>query len=203
MTVTDDDILRVVQTLTWADGNIIQNVYNCKISGGGGPYDDQDVADDMADWMDTIYDGLAAAMSSELNTGEAVTYLFDPVGSDWDEVAGDVPTFTPAAGGEYLPTGVAAMARANSTDPDVQARKFFGGFTEDVAIDGGWTTSALALLVAAGLDWITAFTGTATGATFTPGVWSPTTTTFFAFVAHLIVNGIANYQRRRRPGVGV
>lgn len=203
MAVTDNDILRVVQTMTWDDGNIIQNVYNCKITGGGGPYDDQDVADDMAEWMDEIYDGLAGVLSSELNVGEAVTYLYDAVGDDWDEVAGAVPTFAPIAIGQYLAQGVAAMVRANSTDPDVQARKFFGGLTEDSSIDGGWSVSVLASLVAAGLDWITPFVGTETGATITPGVWSPTQSLFFAFVEHLIVNAIANYQRRRRPGVGV
>lgn len=203
MSVAENSILRVVQQLTWSDGNIMQNVFNMTVSGGTPPYDDQEVANDAADWMDEIYDGLAAAMSDELNTGEATVYKYDPVGDDWDEVASDVPTFTPVAGGEYLPTGVAAMIRANSTDPDVQGRKFFGGFTEDVQLDGGWTGTFIALLILAALDWITPFVGASTGADFVPGVWSPTQTAFKAFVEHSIVNGIANYQRRRRPGVGI
>ena len=203
MSVAENTILRVVQQLTWDDGNIMQNVFNCKISGGSPPYDDQDVADDAADWMDDVYDGQAAAMADNIATGEATVYKYDPVGNDWDEVAGDVPTFTPISGGQYLPTGVAGMVRANSIDPDVQGRKFFGGFTEDVSEDGGWTTSMLVILLAAALDWITPFTGAASGATFTPGVWSVVNTAFYEFVEHTIINAIANYQRRRRPGVGI
>lgn len=203
MTVPENAILRVVQQFTWDDGNIMQNVFNCSIDGGSPPYVDQEVADDMAEWMEEIYDGLVAAMSDHLTAGEATTYVWDSVGQDWDEVGSSIPSLTPVAGGEYLAHGVAAMIRATTTDPDVQGRKFFGGFTEDVAVDGGWTASALTLLAAAAIDWIAISVGTSTGGTITPGVWSVVGLQLHNFVGQSIVNAIANYQRRRRPGVGI
>lgn len=203
MTVSNGDILRVVQNLVWSDGNINQNVYNCTVESGPDGYADQDVADDMADWMDTIYANIVANISNAIVKGETVTYKWDTVNEDWDEVGGALPTFTPANSNDYFAPGLAALVKCNTTDPDVQGRKFFSGFAETQATYGYWIAGQLTSLVALASDWITAFVGGATGATFTPGTWSPTQKLIFDFVVNYIVAGAASYQRRRKPGVGM
>ena len=80
MAVIDTDILRVVASLLWTDGNINQNVYNCLVSGGVGPYDDQDVADDMEDWLDNLYLNFTAVCSDEIDGNEVLVYKYDAVG---------------------------------------------------------------------------------------------------------------------------
>ena len=203
MTLPVGSILRVVQDLVWDDGNHMQNVYNCVISGAGGPFDEADIADDMSDWMESIYTQLAPDMVNQLNFGQAKTYVYDAIDDDWDEIGAATPAVTPVGTGDALPYGVAVMLQADSTDPDVSARKFFGGFSEGVQTDGSWVGALSTLMIAVGLDWVTAFTGATSAADFTPGVWSPTNTVFKAFVGDFVVNVIANYQRRRRPGVGI
>lgn len=203
MTVAVGDILRIVMNFTWDGGSIQQNVYNCKIGGSGGPFDAQDVCDDMADWMDNLYDNVKASMSQDLTSGLATVYVWDPVDGDWDELGSGNPAFSCSSVGDVLPYGIAAMIRANSTDPDVQGRKYLGGFTEDQQSDGSWGASPLTYFLAFGADWVAQFVGSTSGATFDPGVWSASSSTFYAFIANYIVNAIANYQRRRRPGVGI
>jgi hypothetical protein len=181
----------------------MQNVYNCLLGGSGGPYADQDVADDMLDWMDNIYTNLTGAMSQDLSNRLCTTYLYDAVGLDWDEVGSAVSAMDHTGTAEYLPPGVAALILASTEDPDVQGRKYFGGFTEDQITDGFWAGPLLTSLLATAADWIVPFIGAASGASFFPGVWSVKNLLLEPLVDSFVVNGIANYQRRRRPGVGI
>ena len=52
-------------------------------------------------------------------------------------------------------------------------------------------------------DWYLPFVGAATGATFTPGVWSVVGLLFKAAVDHIAANAIPAYQRRRKRNVGI
>lgn len=202
MSIEADDVLRVVQTLNYVDGNIAQNVFNCIVQGAG-PYTEADIILDMEDWMDEVYGNLAANIANNLTAGDVKIYKRDTVGDDWDEVGTGTVTFVPANTQEMLPHGVACMSRALTTDPDVQGRKFWAGFVEGNQIDGSWMASLTTAVGAATADWITSFVGAATGSTFWPGVWSVVQNDFKGFLSAYIVNTIINYQRRRRPGVGV
>lgn len=196
-------IIRVVQNLLWDDGNIMQNVFNCVIGGSGGPFDEQDVADDMAEWMDAIYTNLSANMAADVSAGEVKCYEYDSVDDDWDEFGTGVATFAPTSAADFLPQGIAALVKVTTTDPDIQGRKYFGGFGENVITDGQWIPTLVTLLAAAAVDWQTIFVGTTTGATMIPGVWSTVKGALQPMAAAFVVNTIANYQRRRRPGVGI
>lgn len=203
MTVPTDTVLRVVASFLWTDGNVNQNVYNCLLTGGGGPFDDQDVVDDAEDWLDNIYANLVGAMSDEIDGNEVVVYKYDAVGDDWDEVSSQAWTFNPAKADDQLPRGVAALVRLWTTDPDVQGKKYIPGLTEGDLVDGLFSGALLVNLLAVAADWYLPFVGGATGATFTPGIWSVAGPLFVAAIDHVATSSIPAYQRRRKRTVGI
>lgn len=203
MAVIDTDVLRVVASILWTDGNINQNVFNCIVSGGVGPYDDQDVADDMEDWLDNMYANIVSVVSDECDGNEVVVYKYDAGDDDWDEVSSQGFVWNPTSISDELPRGVATLVRLWTVDPDVQGKKYLGGLTEGTIADGLISGATMILYLAFAADWFTPFVGAATGATFTPGIWSVAETLFFAGVDHIAVNGILAYQRRRKRNVGI
>ena len=203
MSVADNDILRIVASFLWTDGEINQNVFNCLISGGGGPYDDQDVADDAEDWLDNMYANFNTSMSDEIDGNETLVYKYDTVGEDWDEVTSNALTFNPVAAVDQLPRGVALLARLWTTDPDVQGRKFIPGLVETNVTDGLFTGAIITSALAFAADWYLPFVGAATGANFTPGIWSVVQKALLLGVDHIAVSSIPAYQRRRKNNVGI
>lgn len=204
MTVPTGTILRVVASLGYTDGEINQNVYNCRISGGGGPWDELDILDDAEDWLDNMYANVTAAITSDMDGLSTTVYKYDTVGDDWDEVGVNPFTFNPTAGvSDGLPRGVAALITAKSTDPDVDARKYIPGFYEGYLTSGLWIAGAVTALAALGADWVLPFVGAATGADFTPVVWSVVGKAALDLIDTIIVPTIPAYQRRRKNNVGI
>lgn len=203
MSVIDTDILRVVASLLWDDGNVNQNVFNCVVSGGAGPYSDSDTADDMEDWLDNLFANLAASMAPTISGNEVLVYKYDAGDDDWDEVFSQSWTFVGTAATAELPRGVAGLVRLWTTDPDVQGKKYIPGLTEGVLQDGLWVAGAITAYLAFGADWLTPFVGATSGATFTPGIWSVANKAFYAAVDHYATSTIPAYQRRRKNNVGI
>lgn len=203
MSITDGEVLRVVASLLWLDGNVNQNVFNCVVTGGSPPFDDDDVIDDMEDWLDDMYANITANISDNLDGNEIIVYKYDSVDDDWDEVGSQSFSWNPSATQEELPRGVAGLVRLWTTDPDVQGKKYIGGLTEAAIIDGLIQAGTLTAMLGFGSDWQTPFVGTASGATFTPGIWSVANTVFKSAVIHFAASAICAYQRRRKRGVGI
>lgn len=203
MTVATNDILRVVASMLWDDGDVNQNVFNCKITGGGGPWDDTDVIDDCEDWLDNLYANLTTYVTDHMDGNEVIVYKYDAVGDDWDEVGSQSWTWNPTEPNDYLPKAVAGLVRLWTEDPDVQGKKYIPGLTEDHSVDGLWVGSLLTPMLAFAADWYLPFVGATSGATFTPGIWSVVGTVFKAAVDHVAANAIPAYQRRRIRNVGI
>lgn len=203
MSITDGEILRIVASFLWTDGNINQNIFNAVATGGGAPFDDQDVVDDMEDWLDDMYANLTIHLSDEIDGNEVIVYKYDAVGLDWDEVASQSWTFNPSAAVDQMPRGVAGLVRLWTSDPDVQGKKYIPGLSEGGADDGLWTANVITALLAFAADWYLPFVGATSGATFTPGVWSVVGTVFKAAVNHYATSTIPAYQRRRKRNVGI
>lgn len=203
MSVAENQILRVVASMLWDDGNVNQNVYNCRPSGASPPYSDSDVADDMEDWLDNLYANLTGNLSDQLNGNSVTVYKWDSGGLDWDEVFSQSWVWTPTNVGDQLPRGVAGLVNLWTDDPDVQGKKYIPGITEAVIEDGLLSAGIIVSLLAFGADWLTPFVGAATGATFTPGVWSVANLVFEAAVDHIATSTILAYQRRRKRNVGI
>lgn len=203
MTVESGDILRIVASMLWTDGNVNQNVYNAIVSGGGGPWDDSDIIDDAEDWLDNMYQNLSTSCSDELDGNEVLVYKYDPIGDDWDEVGSQAWVWNPTQVTDQLPRGVAGLVRMWTVDPDVQGKKYIPGLAEGSIAEGLLTAPIITVLLAFAADWYLPFVGATSGATFTPGVWSVVGTVFKAAVDHVATSTIAAYQRRRKRNVGI
>lgn len=203
MSVTEGSILRVVASMLWTDGNIMQNVFNVVPTGGSPPYDEVDVVDDMEDWLDNMFANLTIHVVDTVDGNEVIVYEYDGVDDDWDEVGSQAWTWDPSSATEEMARGVAGLVRLWTTDPDVQGKKYVGGLSESALTDGLFNSGALTALLAFALDWYTPFVGGASGATFTPGIWSVAGTVFKLALDHYAASAIPAYQRRRKRGVGV
>lgn len=203
MTVAVNDILKVVASLIWSDGEINQNVFACQVTGGGGPFDDLDVVDDMLDWVENMYANMVTRGSDELDGSQIQVYKYDAVGDDFDEVGTNAWVFDPTSEAEQNPRGVAALITCQTTDPDVQGKKYLPGLTVDSLVDGLWSGVWLVQMLAFAADWVLPFVGAASSADFDPGIWSPTEKDIFLAVDSVSANGIPAYQRRRKNNVGV
>jgi hypothetical protein len=203
MSIGVGDILRVVAIMNWLDGNIVQNVFNAVISGTGGPFDEGDIVADALDWLGLMYAEEVGRIQEDLTGSEVRVYIYDSIDDDWDEVGSDAWTFEPTSASDQLPRGVSALINAKTLNPDVNGKKYIGGLTEDSSLDGLWSSGEIIALGAFAAEWITTFTGGTSGASWVPGIWSPTRTNFFPFSGTVIVPTIPAYQRRRKRGIGI
>lgn len=203
MSVVTGDILRIVASLLWTDGNVNQNVFNAVVTGGAGPWDDSDIADDAEAWLDNMYANLVAGMSDEIDGNEVLVYKYDTVGMDWDEVSSQSWTFNPTGATDQAPRAVSPLARLWTADPDVQGKKYIPGWTVGNLQDGLVTAASVISILAFAADWYLPFTGLVSGATWTPGVWSVVGKVLQAGVDHVAASTIPAYQRRRKRNVGI
>lgn len=203
MSITSGEILRIVASLLWTDGNVNQNVFNAVVTGGGSPWDDFDIVDDAEAWCDNMYANLVNSMSDEIDGNSITVYKYDPLDDDWDEVGSNTWSYDPTITQDQLPRGVAGLVRLWTSDPDVQGKKYVPGLTEGSVTDGLFTASVITNLLAFAADWYMPFTGGTSGATWTPGVWSIAGTVFKSAVDHIATSTIPAYQRRRKRNVGI
>ncbi len=203
MSITDGEILRIVASFLWTDGNVAQNVFNAVVTGGSPPFTDVDIVDDAEDWLDNMFANITGNISQYMPGNEVIVYKYDAIDDDWDEVGSQSWGFTPTQNTDELPRGVAGLVRLWTTDPDVQGKKYIPGLCEVGVTNGLFSASTMTVLLALAADWYMPFVGAASGATFTPGIWSVVGTVFKAAVDHIAVSAIPAYQRRRKRNVGI
>lgn len=196
-------ILKAVAVLQWLDGDILQNVFNATIAGSGGPYDEEDVVDDMLEWIEDMFANMTTSNSDEIDGSEVRVYEYDSGDDDWDEVGSTAWVYNPSATGDQLPRAVSMLINAKTTNPDVNGKKYLGAPTEGDVDDGLWNATILAQIALFAIDWTTPFTGTTSSADFQPIIWSPTKLTPFSMTGDVIIPTIPAYQRRRKQGVGI
>lgn len=203
MAITSGDVIRMVLSFLWTDGNIMQNVYNCVFTGGSSPYDDDDIMADLQVWAGNMVDELTAFTSDEVDGSQLIGYVYDAIDDDWDEIATEnlVKDFTGVT--DQLPRGAAGLLNARTTDPDTNGKKYLGGTIEGMLDNGLWNAGMLNAMVGYGGEWVTPFNPPNAGALLTPGIWSPTDTVFKACSGTVIIPTMPAYQRRRKRGVGI
>lgn len=203
MSVTDGTVLRVVVTMLWTDGNIMQNIFNAVVTGGGSPWADADIVEDAVSWAEDLFYNLTAGVSLFVDGSQVQVYNYDAIDDDWDEVGSQAFFWNPTNSQDEIPRGVAALINLKTTDPDVSGKKYIGGMTDDQLEDGLWTAGALSNLASFAVDWYAGFVGTDSGADWAPGIWSTKDTVFKLAVSSVVIPSIPAYQRRRKRGVGV
>lgn len=203
MTVSTGDILRVVAQWVWDDGEINQNVFNAVVTGAGGPWADADILTDAVAWILLMYNEVVNDMAPEISGSEAFIYKWDPIGLDWDEVGTKTFAFTPLGATDELPRGVAALINAQTTDPDIQGKKYLPAFVEGTSVAGLFSASVVAHLVLFLAKWATDFVGTASLADWDPSIWSPTDVVAVGMTGSGSTPAVPAYQRRRKNNVGI
>lgn len=203
MSITDGTILKVVCTMTWADAEVNQNVYNAVITGGGGPWDAEDVLEDALDWASEMYAELNDFMHEDLTGSHVTVYEYDSVDDDWDEVGEISWNYHPGGVGDPLPRGIAYLVNAKSLDPDLSGKKYIPGTMEARLDDGLWSSTLLTALAAFAVEWLTGFVGFTTSATWTPVIWSVLREVAYPTTGTAIIPAIPAYQRRRKMNVGI
>jgi hypothetical protein len=203
MSVVTGDILRIVASMLWTDGNVAQNVFNAIVTGGGGPWDDTDIVDDAEAWLDNLYANLTTYISDELDGNEVLVYKYDTINDDWDEVGSQAWVWNPTQVASQMPRAVSGLVRLWSEDPDVQGKKYVPGFTDGHVIDGLMSAPIITALLAFAADWYLPFAGAGSAATWTPGIWSVVGKVLEAGVDHVATSTIPAYQRRRKRNVGI
>lgn len=203
MAITEGTILRVAASLLFPDSVIMQNVFHLVLTQVVGDNDAEDVLEDLVEYIEAVYAELATIIDGNINPSQVQVYEYDSIDDDFDEVGSDVWTFTNTASGDQMPHGVAAVTIFQTTDPDVQGRKFWGGALASFSNEGYWDSAVVTAMGLAAAEIVSQFTATVTSNVYTPGVWSPTETNFFAYSGSYMVSGTPGYQRRRKPGVGI
>lgn len=203
MTLSTGDIVKIVSTLLWTDGNVMQNVFNAVLTGAGGPWDEADIIDDSLVWLADMFGEITTVVSDTVDGSSSEGYVYDAIDDDWDQFETDNWTFNPSNATGELPRGAAALLNAKTTDPDVNGKKYLGGFAEGSLALGLWGAATVADLVDFGAGWVIPFVGATSGADWTPGIWSPTRTVFLPSNLVVTIPTIPAYQRRRKRGVGI
>lgn len=201
MALSADDRLKVVAQLLFPDAVVMQNVFSVIFEGNGTSFDEGDAIDDIVDWLEAMYLTTVAHIDDEVIADEVFVYVWDAVGLDFDEIGSATWSVTNTATVGMAPHGVAAVVLGRTSDPDVNGKKYIGGLQETSIDDSTLGAVLQTALVAFVADWITPFVGAATESTFTPSIWSPKNSDAYVLTSG-VVNAIAGYQRRRKPGVG-
>ena len=201
--IADKAILRVVATLLFPDSVVAQNVFYVMFNDDGTSADEEDVLDDLVDWIEGAYDTIKTYLVSAITMDDIHVYVRDTGENDWDEVGVKDVNVTMSGGSDMIPHGVAALLHMGTTDADVTGSKFIGGIIDNSLTTSDFTSGVLTALALWGLEWVGNFVGTATAATFNPGVFSVAKNAFFVSDQIGLLNAQCAYQRRRKPGVGI
>lgn len=202
MSITDGTVLRVVVSMVYTDGSLVQNIFNAVVTGAGAPWDEADIVDDCEDWADDMYLNLGARVTDTLDGVQVQVYEYDSIDDDWDEVGTNAWLYNPTGASAAMPRGNAGLINGKTTDPDVSGKKYIGGLTVNDIAAGLLTATMVTAITNFAIDWYTPFVGAAGGGTYTPGVWSVAGTVFKALSGTMIVSNVVAYQRRRKRGVG-
>lgn len=188
------EVIKVVVEMALL-GQRVLNVWHMVSSS---PVADLDVLDDAAEFMDSLYTEVIAAMSTGL-AFESVIVKNITADTNIGQTAW-VGNATGSNAGDPLPPGVAALLTLPTLYPKVRGRKFIPGWCEPETTGGLFSNASIASLLDMGLLALTVFTGTASGQNWVFGV--PRSAGGFAIFNDALVTNVPAYQRRRKQGVG-
>lgn len=198
MTVSANQILRVTARLQFKGVSAIQNVFHVKcLTNPTG--NDFDVMTDLAAWLDGAYNEIVQDIPDDVNFIDVQGFNITANGTmppvSWT-------TQTGGAGGSVgYAAGVAALVLFYTIVSKRIGRKFLPPFNESSWNDGILETSVVADVADFALAIMAGPTMTTAGGTFEYVVGHEPSS--FIAPGRFVVNAIAAYQRRRRPGTGI
>lgn len=179
----------------------VRNVYYAETTSDyTGP--NQDIVDDLKDWMVALWAPLAADFTNQFHAYEVEVYQWVSLGGvGWQPIGASSLNLTGTSSGDPLPPQVAAVAIAKTAIKRTFARKFLAGFVENTQAAGTLAAGVVTELAAYTVIWLVPFTGEATTKVFTPGLWTKNHV-FEPFVS-VLASAILGTMRRRKVGVGI
>jgi len=197
-------LVRVTLELEMPETTIAQNVMVFDVNAGPSNTDAEvrttlqnHIAQALGHWNDSMSNVAAfrRLIFHEVTPGTPPT--FRPMGENAINVAGEVAA-------RMLPHGVALMVRIPTEVTRREGRMYLAAFeTGSVNVNGIWEVVPIASATSGALDIITDFTDGGTGLTSSYRVMSPTTGAASPSTGSVITDTIPDYQRRRKPGVGI
>lgn len=200
MTISAGDVVKATARLEWGGSVAVQNVFYAE-SLAAVSVSDEDAMDDLAEWLETIYDSIAPYM---MTTVAFVDILFYDMTGDRPIGQLSWPTLTTGSGvGHPTASLVSMVVTAYTSINRTRGRKFFGVFDNTLMANGLWVAALLTDMALAAGAWITSFTGGTSGQTWLPGVWRVTKIPHFTDFTEFVVRAIPGAQRRRKENVGI
>lgn len=189
------DVIKVVARMAML-GQEILNVYHFISSD---PVFDADVLDDLAQFMDDVYDTIDGVLVDNLSFVDlSITNETD--GTDIGVVGWPALTVG-AVGADMAPTGIAGLVTLPTAFLGTRGRKFIPGISESNITDSVIIGAMVAFLQDYGDLLIAPFLGATSGE---PWQYVVVDKDGFARVpTEAIVANIPAYQRRRKVGVGI
>ena len=207
MPLADGDVLRVAVNISLPDNVVAQNVFYYEVNDPtpDNPSDSQ-VLTAIDSELTALYTDIEDAMTDDVTVLDADVEKIEWETDHW-ETKDNIGIVTLAivgdSTGEMVPHGVAATVTANTSRPQTRARKFFPGFSEAFVSESDWTGSAITWLTNAAAEWISnrGITGAAELIPIVVGMSGDSAGLIYPLLG-VVINSIAGYQRRRKPGVG-
>jgi hypothetical protein len=209
MALPDGTILKCVVTIELPDTVIAQNVWHWRLRDPESiePTDIQ-ILNAIENHLEDIYTNLQSSIANDVLVDEVDVDVveWNPTEEYWEtvlNVGSRVLGINGSNATDAVPHGVAAAITGDTAQPRSRARKFFPGFAENGVDDSTWSGGVLTALAAAIVDWLTDRMVYSTAVlepgipgegVLSAGVWLP--------LISAAAQGIAAYQRRRKPGVG-
>lgn len=200
MTVSVNDLIRVVVSYSAPNSSIAQNVFLYRMQAPAAT--DIDVLTDVRDYFIANHLANWADMAGELSTAFLiemdVLHLLGTVVRNLGEFDLDVP-------GEQVSqvsaAAVSAYNQVTTTRTRSVIKKYWPFIAEGVISEGLLTGTAVAAMAFILLDMLDGIDITG-GGHLEPGIRSTVDDTFYPIIQAGYVTDIVAYQRRRKPGVG-
>jgi hypothetical protein len=204
VSLSEGTVIKIAASLLLADESIAQQIFWFVLEDAiaSGPLDEADVLDAVANWVDQIYTHVIPNINDAVIPGIVDVWEVNVPTGDLTPIGDTIQTWTPTQGADQLPNGVAAIIQLKTTNTDVTGRKFVPGLAESSIEDNNWGSATMTNLASFAAEWPEIYDDP-NDVELVPGVYSNTFNNFFLATGTVIVNGIAGYQRRRKPGVGI
>ena len=192
--------MRVVISYGLPAASAALNVLYARLTGATS---DENVLDDWSDWLTNVWgvDWSAFGATTASIIGLAVDvvdfegHVLANIGSETFSIPGTVATDPTSAGD-------AAYMKADTAIPKTRGSKYVPGLAEDNVDAGVLDVTILGELAILLVDYLTNYTGVASGKVWEMGVPSRTLLAFQPFTGGGTFTDIIAYQRRRKLNVG-
>ena len=197
MTIGENDVIRASAVLRRQATDDIVNVYHLTPVSIGSQTQ-QDLRDDIADYLDDVYVALNSRIANSINY--SVIELFNVTDGTPEPSVGWPTLTTGGDAGDPMPDGVAGLSIGRTGVSKVIGKKFWPYFTKTSLSSGLWVAAVVTDMAAAAAIWIAPRTAPS-GVTWDPGIYSRAVALFRTFTETDSTN-LPAYQRRRKRGVG-